>query len=90
MVALFLVTRGFAADRYQPSAGDWSKARLLNDFIHSFDGPVLLPSHPFLAVRNGKGDEQLNVMGYWDLRDAGWASPLDIGRYIQRIDPSWT
>jgi hypothetical protein len=89
MVALFLVTRGFAADRYLPSTDDWSKARLLNDFISSLDGRVLVPSHPFLAVRNGKGDEQLSVMGYWDLRDAGRASPLDIRRYVQQIDPSW-
>jgi hypothetical protein len=89
MVALFLTTRGFAADRYLPSADDWSKARSLNDFIRSLDGRVLIPSHPFLAVRNGKGDEQLSVMGYWDLRDAGKVSPLDIRRYIQRVDLSW-
>jgi hypothetical protein len=89
MVTLFLATRDFPASRYLPSADDWSKARLLNDFIRSLDGRVLIPSHPFLAVRNGKGDEQLSVMGYWDLRDAGRASPLDIDGYIQRIDPSW-
>jgi hypothetical protein len=28
-------------------------------------------------------------MGYWDVRDAGRASPLDIQRFLQRIDPSW-
>jgi hypothetical protein len=62
---------------------------LLSDFVRGLDGPVLVPSHPFLAVRNGKGDEQLGVMGYWDLRDAGRASPLDIRSYIQWIRPSW-
>lgn len=86
--AWFLTNRQFPAERYLLSRAEWANARALNVFIKNLDGDVLIPSHPFLAVRNSKGGEQLGLIGYADVRKAGkpW---LDVRRDLLRIGSPW-
>ena len=60
----FLWSRRYDPGPFVPSAGLWQRARQLNQLVAELPGGVMVASHPFIPVRNGKSTPQLHTMGY--------------------------
>lgn len=86
--AVFLFAHRFAVEDHVPSAEQWREAVALGDFIGRLHGGVLIPSHPFLAVRADPTSLQLHRMPYTDAHWAG-VEGLDLDAYVDAANARW-
>jgi hypothetical protein len=63
-------------------------ALALNRYIKRLDGSVLIPSHPFLAIRNGQRTEQIHAMSWYDMTYTR-ASLIDFEPFLRKIQPKY-
>jgi hypothetical protein len=62
--------------RYIPSPADWRAAASVNAVIASLPGDVVMPEHPFIPVRHGKGIDQPITQAYSDHMTLTGFAPL--------------
>lgn len=88
LAAAFFVHHRYDKARYIPSEDLWTRAVELNKFVASLEGGVLIPSHPFLAVRNGHTTPQFHDMPYWDAM-VGRMRGIDLPGFLKRTRAKW-
>ena len=88
LAAAFFVRGHYDKDRFIPSAELRKNADALNAYVASLQGGVLIPAHPFLAVRNGQTTPQLHEMAYRDARHARMRG-LDFPGFLARTRARW-
>lgn len=88
LAAAFFVHRRYEPTAFIPSDDLRKKAVALNELVASLDGGVLIPSHPFLAVRNGHATPQFHDMAYWDAI-TGRMRGVDLPRFLRRTPAKW-
>jgi len=86
--ALYLVWLRTDLSSQIPSAEQWRNVRSLNATIAGLEGGVLMPSHPFLAIRNGHTTGQFHVIGHQDAMDAGIPG-IDLPGYVHQVGARW-
>jgi hypothetical protein len=84
----FIARKPIDAPRFAINANQRRAAIALNEAIAKLDGDVLIPSHPFLAVRNGKTNVQIHEMGYQDTAVAQMPG-LDLPSFLVKTKPRW-
>ena len=67
----FLALRRYDPEPHRITAEDRRGAAELNTLVAELRGGVIIPSHPFLAVRNGHRTPQIHDMPYQDALYAG-------------------
>ncbi len=87
-VAFFFVNR-YDAQVFMPTPELRARAVALNQLVAGLEGAVLMPSHPFIPIRNGKTNDQMHVMSWWDASQSPLASRLDSDAFLARSDPDW-
>jgi hypothetical protein len=70
----WLIVKRYDTRPFVVTADRRRKAEALNQLVRSLDGGVLMPDHPFVAVRNGNTLPQAHSMAYWD----GWSAGLSM------------
>jgi hypothetical protein len=84
----FVVLKAVDMKPHIPSEEAWTKAAALNAFIASLKGGVVIPHHPFLAVRNGHTTPQFHAMAYEDVINARLTG-LDMPGVLRRTGAKW-
>jgi hypothetical protein len=82
--ALYLALRIYDPSPFIPGNDAFERARALNAFIASLDGGVVMPERPFLPIRNGHHNPQLNAIGYADAGNSG----MEGASYARDLDKS--
>jgi hypothetical protein len=89
IVAILLLREQiYRPDMFVPPAGHWKRVRAFNELVASLDGGVLIPAHPFIAIRNGHRNVQIHEQGHVDVLGAGLES-LDIVDCVAQLDARW-
>ena len=83
-----IASKPLAVDFFRISREQRQAALELNRIVSRLKGGVLIPSHPFLAVRNGEQTPQIHEMGYQDTLSAGTPG-LDLGGFLARTPARW-
>jgi hypothetical protein len=79
-----MVAQRYAPSKHLPRAGDARRGRDLVALLSGFDGPVLVPYHPFYPVLAGK-HASYPQMGINDVTRAGHPFPQDLlARFTRR------
>ncbi len=73
---------------FAPTARQWWGAFKINELVASMKGGVLIPAHPFLAVRNGHTHTQIHEQGYVDVMGAGIES-IDVSDCLAPVEAEW-
>jgi hypothetical protein len=84
----FLLLRRYDTEPFMPSQAMWNQAAELNAFVASLRGGVLIPSYPFLAIRNGHTTPQFHSVAYWDAL-AGRMQGPDLSGFLDRAGAQW-
>jgi len=87
--AMFFFVNRYDARAFMPSPALRAKVAELNELVASLEGSVVMPSHPFIPVRNGKTNEQMHVMAWWDASNSPLGPQLDLEGFFARSRPDW-
>jgi hypothetical protein len=79
---------GFNPEGYLPSAEHWRAARAFNRYVASLPGSVLVPSHSFVPIRQGRSPEQIHKQGWVDAMESGLPD-FDFARCLTGIRADW-
>jgi hypothetical protein len=86
--AVAMLLRVRAPGDFLPSEERRTQAEALNDTVRVLEGGVVIPNHPFIAVRNGHQNEQFHDQGYQDAMIAGMPG-LDLPGFLRRVGAKW-
>jgi hypothetical protein len=84
----FIFGRPISIERFRITAAQRDAALKLNAAIGALEGGVLIPDHPFLAIRNGHTTPQFHEMSYQDCTVAGMRG-LDLPGFLRRTGARW-
>jgi hypothetical protein len=87
--ALFFLAHRYDPRVFVPSPALRARAEALNALVAGLEGRVVMPSHPFLPIRNGKANEQMHVMSWWDAYHSPLAPRLDLDAFFARSAADW-
>jgi hypothetical protein len=87
LCAGLVIYNHFPMRAFLPDARQRANAGRLNQYIAQLKGGVMIPTSPFLAVRNGHDNEQYHAMSYYDAFEAHVAT--DVGSNLDRSDAEW-
>lgn len=87
-LAALLLSQRYSLDPYVPDAEQRQAAEDLNAFVQSLEGGVLMPTNPYIAVRNGHEGPQSHTVANYDAVFGGVpGSGLD--RFLANADARW-
>jgi len=69
--ACYLMLQRYSPDPFIADEPRLAAARKLNEFVAGLSGGVLIPTRPFVPIRNGTAIEQMHVGGLFDALVAG-------------------
>ncbi len=73
---------------FAPTGRQWRAAFKINKLVASLKGGVLIPAHPFVAVRNGHTHTQIHEQGYVDVMGAG-VEAIDVSECLAPVEAEW-
>jgi hypothetical protein len=85
--SVYLAWRAYDPATFLPGAEQRARALRLNAFVAKLQGGVLIPDHPWLAIRNGRDVPQFHTMPYLDVIGAGMGEGLY--RYVESSHAAW-
>lgn len=85
LAGAYLQLRSYSAAPFVANDKRRAAAAAVNRFISGLDGDVLIPSRPFLAIRNRAFVEQVHIAGWYDAVLSG--RPVSFFDFIARQRP---
>jgi hypothetical protein len=80
--AAFLAGRSYDPRPFVPGAALWRRAQEMERLVARLPGDVVIPDHPFLAVRAGKRNQQFHAMAYFDAVNSPVRPLLTLSRLL--------